>query len=126
MKKIIVILLMCLLAAAMCACVDKITEEATDKRGYVIPCADESGDDTYVITYAEERIISETGVFIIENRNDYDIVVHASADGSTELMADVEAGGTAVLQNVEKGVAYTVGCHADVEEGVEMRFDMHD
>ena len=126
MKKVIVMLIMCVFATAMCACSDNITADVSDKRGYSIPCAEGSGDDTYVITYAEEKIMSETGAFTIENRSGFDIVVHISANGGAELTAAVEAGGTAVLENVEKGVAYTVGCHADVDEGVEMKFDMHD
>ena len=44
-----------------------------------VTCAEESTPDSYVITYSDAKILSKTGVLTVQNRNDFDIIVHLSA-----------------------------------------------
>jgi hypothetical protein len=124
MKKLIVLLILCACAVAVCACSDNTKVNVTEGGEFRIVCAAKSGEYDYVVTYADDKIVSESGAFILENMNDFDIIVHVAAAGGTELTAATEAGGKAVIYRVEPEAAYTVGCHADVDEGVEIVFNI--
>ena len=41
-----------------------------------VVCAEKSTPDSYVITYSDAKILSNTGVLTVQNRNDFDITVH--------------------------------------------------
>ncbi|MBP1552070.1 MAG: hypothetical protein J6C04_07315 [Oscillospiraceae bacterium] len=84
-----------------------------------VSCAKESTDDAYVITYCDDKIISESGVLYITNNNDFDIKVHFLGSGK-EITTAVPANSTADLVAVKPDVSYTVGVHADVEENTEI------
>ena len=46
-----------------------------------VTCAEESTPDSYVITYSDAKILSKTGVLTVQNRNDFDIIVHLRCEG---------------------------------------------
>ena len=85
-----------------------------------VSCAAESSADSYVITYSDAEIISNTGTLSFQNRNDFDIVVHLLAAGEAERKIDIPAGGVSILHQVKSNLTYTVGCHADVAENTEI------
>lgn len=85
-----------------------------------VDCAEKSNDESYIITYSQEKIVSESGTLSIQNKNDFDITVHLSTNGESERTADVPAGGISVLHEIKKDAVYTFGCHADVDEGTEI------
>ena len=85
-----------------------------------VSCAAESSADSYIITYSDVEIVSNTGTLSFQNRNDFDIVVHLFAAGETERKIDIPAGGVSILHQVKSNLTYTVGCHADVAENTEI------
>ena len=85
-----------------------------------VSCAAESSADSYIITYSDVEIVSNTGTLSFQNRNDFDIVVHLLAAGETERKIDIPAGGVSILHQVKSNLTYTVGCHADVAENTEI------
>ena len=59
-----------------------------------VVCAEKSTPDSYVITYSDAKILSNTGVLTVQNRNDFDITVHLLCEGKQELVSDsIPAGG---------------------------------
>lgn len=89
-----------------------------------VSCAESS--DEYVITYSDVKVISQTGALTIQNRNDFDIVVHLLSAGEQEIVSDnIPAGGSyTFLEATDK--EYTVGVHADVDENTEMKVFVYD
>lgn len=124
MRKLICVFVIC--ALILCGCSHDIEEIQKDVWEFTIPCAQESDADNYVVTYGEEKIVSDAGKFLFENRNGFDIAIHISADGCAEQIVEIAANGTAVLDDVEKGIGYTVGCHAMVEEDTDMKIVVRD
>ena len=94
--------------------------EETNQWDCSVSCTAESSPDSYVITYSDAKIISNTGALSFQNRNDFDIVVHLLAAGETERKIDVPAGGVGVFKQIDSELTYTVGCHADVDENTEI------
>lgn len=94
--------------------------EKTNQWDCSVSCAAESSADSYIITYSDVEIVSNTGTLSFQNRNDFDIVVHLLAAGETERMIDIPAGGVGILKQVKSDLTYTVGCHADVAENTEI------
>ena len=126
MKKWIYIVTLSILVVALCAC-SKITPiEDLEKWDCTVICAEESSDDSYIIAYSKEEIISKAGTLSFQNKNDFDIVVHLLTEEKEERIVEIGAGGMAVLYQVEKEIVYTVGCHADVEEGIEIKLTVYD
>lgn len=91
-----------------------------------VVCAEKSADDEYVITYSDVRVTSKTGTLTIQNRNDFDIVVHLLCEGEQEIVSDaIPAGGCyTFLKTTDK--EYTVGVHADVDENTEIQVFVYD
>ena len=110
--------LCCLL---LCACAGSKKLEQWDCS---VKCAKESGDD-YVITWSDQKVTTQTGTLTFQNRNKFDIVIHLQADGKEESF-EVYAGGCTVQFQLEKGMQYTVGCHANVAEDTEIRLVVYD
>ena len=77
-------------------------------------CAKESTEDTYVITYCDEKVVCTTGLLSFDNANDFDITVHLLSGGNGELKVDIPAGSTASLSVDSVKTEYTVGIYADV------------
>ena len=94
--------------------------EETNQWDCSVSCAAESSADSYIITYSDVEIVSNTGTLSFQNRNDFDIVVHLLAAGETERKIDIPAGGVSILHQVKSNLTYTVGCHADVAENTEI------
>ena len=95
--------------------------EETDKWDCSVICAQTSKPDSYIITYSNETIVTSTGVLTIQNRNDFDIKVHLLADREEGEVLEVGAGGVTVQYQLDKEAEYTLGIHADVEEGTEIK-----
>lgn len=117
MKKLIVFVLTLVCLATMAAC-DKHTTPQK-KWEYTITCAEESAENAYVISYIDDKIISNTGILTFENKNDFDVIVHLTADGK-ERAEKMEAGGILTLYQLVRDTEYTLGFHADVSEGTEI------
>ena len=89
-------------------------------------CAEKSTPDSYVITYSDAKILSNTGVLTVQNRNDFDIIVHLLCEGKQELVSDsIPAGGCYSFQNVTDK-EYTVGIHAEVDENTDIKAFVYD
>lgn len=97
-----------------------------EKWDFTVSCAETSDDENYVITYSDQEIISKTGTLAFQNRNDFDIVVHLLAAGKKEITCDIRVGGSAIIYEIEKDTEHTVGCHADVDEGIEIKLTIYD
>ena len=88
--------------------------------------AEKSTPDSYVITYSDAKILSNTGVLTVQNRNDFDITVHLLCEGKQELVSDsIPAGGCYSFQNVTDK-EYTVGIHAEVDENTDIKAFVYD
>ena len=109
----------------LCACSQSTDIGDVKKWDCTVTCAEES-DNSYVITYSDEKIISNKGILSFQNRNDFDIVIHLFANGKEVQISEIAAGGGLVLYKVAKGTGYTVGCHADVTEGTEIKLMVYD
>ena len=89
-------------------------------------CAQDSSEDSYVITYSDQKIVSKTGALTFETRNDFDIVVHLLADGEEERVHATDPYSVSTWFQIKKDTVYTVGVHADVEEGTEIKLWVFD
>lgn len=90
-----------------------------------VVCAGQSNDDSYIVSYSEEEILSDTGELTFQNQNDFDIVVHLLEDGE-ETTLEVGAHEVTICYQIHKETVYTVGCHADVEEGMKIKLMVYD
>ena len=91
-----------------------------------VVCAEKSTPDSYVITYSDAKILSNTGVLTVQNRNDFDITVHLLCEGKQELVSDsIPAGGCYSFQNVTDK-EYMAGIHADVDKNTDMKVFIYD
>ena len=124
MKKLICIVLICMLSIALVACAKEQPKE--DQWEITVPCAEESQQDSYVISYGGVTVASETGILTLQNRNDFEITVHLSCNGQEEQVFDIQPGGVTVFHQAVKGEAYTVGIHAEVKEGTEIKLMVYD
>ena len=91
-----------------------------------VTCVKESNEDSYVVTYSDEKVISKTGTLSFQNKNNFNIVVHLLTDGQEEIVYEVKAGGVFIYYQIVKDVEYTVGCYADVSEGTEIKLKVYD
>ena len=91
-----------------------------------VTCAEESTPDSYVITYSDAKILSQTGVLTVRNRNDFNIIVHLLCEGKQELVSgSIPAVGCYSFLNVTDK-EYTVGIHADVGENTDIKVFVYD
>lgn len=124
MKKIFIILV-AIFCFSFCACSKPGTVSETEMWDCSVVCTEESKENSYVVTYSNQKVTSHTGNLSFHNPNDFDIVVHLSANGQ-EQTVEIGAGGSAALYQIQKNVEYTVGCYADVSEGTEIRLRVYD
>ena len=81
----------------------------------------------YVINYTDSKVISKTGVLTIQNRNDFDIVVHLLCEGESEIVSDkIASGGCFSFYQIATDKEYTVGIHADVDLNTEVKVFVYD
>ena len=101
-------------------------EKASIQWDCSVTCAEKSANDEYVITYSDVRVTSKTGTLTIQNRNDFDIVVHLLCEGEQEIVSDaIPSGGSySFLKITDK--EYTVGVHADVDEKTAIQVFIYD
>jgi len=63
----------------------------------------------------------------IQNRNDFDIVVHLLCEGESEIVSDkIASGGCFSFYQIATDKEYTVGIHADVDLNTEVKVFVYD
>ena len=91
-----------------------------------VTCTEESTSAKYVITYSDVKVLSKTGTLTIQNKNDFDIVVHLLCEGEQEVVSDnIPANSFYSFTNVTDK-EYTVGIHADVGVAADIRVVVYD
>ena len=109
------------IVAAICFLADSIDntlQVSEDKWDCTIHCAEESGENSYVITYSDEEILADTGCITFQNRNMFVITVHLIGEGKEVFVSEIAPGGNVTFMQADPEVTYTVGIHAvDEEEG---------
>lgn len=131
MKKWISVFVLVTLILALCACAKTAEEQSSDgqeaeKWDCSVVNAKESEDNSYIITYSDQEIISSSGALTFQNQNEFKIAVHLLCAGAEEKVIEIEAGDVYTSHKVEKGAVYTVGCHGDVDEGIEIKLMVYD
>ena len=92
-----------------------------------VTCMEASTSEKYVINYADSKVISKTGALTIQNRNDFDIVVHLLCEGEPEIVSDkISSGGCYSFLQVATDKEYTVGIHAAVDTKTEIKVFVYD
>lgn len=92
-----------------------------------VTCMEESASEKYVINYADSKVVSKTGVLTIQNRNDFDIVVHLLCEGDPEIVSDnISSGGCYSLLQAATDKEYTVGIHSDVDVPTKIKVLVYD
>ena len=105
---------------------DQTIQASEDKWDCTVHCAEESGENSYVITYSEEEILADMGCITFQNRNMFAITVHLIGKGKEAFVSEIAPGGNVTFMQANKEVTYTVGIHADVEEGTELNLMVYD
>ena len=91
-----------------------------------LSCTEKSTSAQYVITYSNVKVSSKTGTLTIQNRNDFEIVVHLLCEGEQEIVSgNISAGGCYSFANVTDK-EYTVGIHADVDAATNIKVIVYD
>ncbi len=126
MKKRMLGLIMVLMVLSLSACSKPAQTQEAGKWDCTVTCAETSEHDSYVITYSPKEVIPESGVLSLQNINEFDITVHLLTEGEEERVAEIKAGGVSVQYQMKTDEVYQVGCHADVEEGVEIGLYVYD
>ena len=92
-----------------------------------VTCMEASTSEKYVINYADSKVISKTGALTIQNRNDFDIVVHLLCEGEPYIVSDkISSGGCYSFLQVAADKEYTVGIHAAVDTKTEIKVFVYD
>ena len=92
-----------------------------------VTCMEASTSEKYVINYADSKVISKTGALTIQNRNDFDIVVHLQCEGEPEIVSDnISSGGCYSFLQAATDKEYTVGIHAAVDVNTEIKVFVYD
>ncbi|MBR5291602.1 MAG: hypothetical protein IKU32_01660 [Clostridia bacterium] len=126
MKKLISVVLICMLSMVLPACAEKQAQPREEQWEISVSCITDPDPEAYVITYGDVTVSSETGILTLQNRNDFDIAVHLSCDGQEEKVFEIQQGGVLAFHQAVKGAEYTVGLHADVKEGTEIKLMVYD
>ena len=125
MRRIWSFIMVTIYLISLCACSQSSNRENIQSWDCTITYAEASSDEADVISYSDEKIVSAQGVLTLENRNDFDIVVHLLANG-TERVEKIEANAVTVLHQISKDTEYTLGCYAEVSEGTEIQVFVYD
>ena len=100
--------------------------KATIKWDCSVSCTEKSTSAQYVITYSNVKVSSKTGTLTIQNRNDFEIVVHVLCEGEQEIVSgNIPAGSCYSFANVTDK-EYTVGIHADVDAATNIKVIVYD
>lgn len=119
MKKINLVLISVLIMLLSACSGDDFKNTVTEWDCTVL-CAEASTDNTYIITYSEQKISAKNGRVTIQNPNDFVVVVHLSGGEAAERTCKIAPGETALLSELENDVDYTVGVHAEVTSGTKI------
>jgi len=77
-------------------------------------------------SYRKAKASSKTGTLTIQNRNDFEIVVHLLCEGEQEIVSgNIPAGSCYSFANVTDK-EYTVGIHADVDAATNIKVIVYD
>lgn len=82
MRRIWSFIMVTICLISLCACSQSVNSENIKVWDCTITYAEASSDEADVISYSDEKIVSAQGVLTLENRNDFDIVVHLLANGT--------------------------------------------
>lgn len=126
MKKRLFIFSIIFLILLFNGCSENTDLEKKSNWDCTVACAEDSKDNSYIITYSSEEIVCTTGTLSIQNRNDFDIIVHLSTNNEDERVEEITAGTTSVVSQINKNAVYTVGIHADVKENTEIKCMIYD
>lgn len=125
MKKILCFTIAFICVISLCACSQPTEVGDVKMWDCTIISPEETSENSYVISYTNEKIVSTTGTLTLENRNNFDIVVHLVANGK-ERVEEIGVGEVTILHQIGKDSEYTLGCHAEVPEGTEMKLFVYD
>lgn len=125
-KKVIMILaLVAFVLGIMIISGSKMDSEVVNSWECSVTYAEGASNDTYVITYCDDKIVSTTGILTLENNNDFGIVVYLKAD-DYERVELMDADSRMLLYEMDKETEYAVGFHASVERGTEITLLIYD
>lgn len=124
----LIIVVICVISFCACSQANKnevANNEVVNSWDCTVICAEESSENAYVITYSEEKVVSATGVLTLENRSDFGMAVYLQVDDG-QSVEYIKAGGAIILYEMVQGAEYTIGCHAEVAEGTEIKLLVYD
>ncbi len=125
MKRFLCIAFICVLSIMLTGCAGQ--EQPKDSQWEIsVPCVEDPEPGAYVISYGGVTVSSETGMLTLQNRNDFEITVHLSCNGQEEQVFNIQPGGVTVFHQAVKQEPYTVGIHAEVKDGTEMKLAVYD
>ena len=93
---------------------------------FFVSCAEASAENSYIITYCDNRFIPIGDAATLHNPNGFAIVVHLLSEGNTEHVFDLGTGESAVFGELEKETEYTIGLHAFVAVDTEIKFTIYE
>ena len=125
MRSLLYFILSIICVGFLCACAQTEETEVVNNWDCTVICAETTEDNAYVITYSDETLLSTTGSLTFENKNDFGIVVYLYVDGN-ERAEFLTANSRIVLYEMSTEAEYTVGLHAEVTEGTEIKLLVHD
>lgn len=125
MRRILCLIIAVICAGFLCACAQTEETEVVNSWDCTLTCAEATEENAYVITYSDKTLVSTTGSLTIENANDFGVVVYLYTDDS-ERVEVLDANSRIVLYEMSTEAKYTVGLHAEVKEGTEIKLLVHD
>ena len=123
-RNLVFLCVLCLLAP--CACGKNKTPEPQPAWNCSVVCAEASTEDTYVITYSDEEVISTTGALTFTNCSDFDITVHLFSAGQEVRSHTLEPFSVCTHFQLQRDVPYQIGIHADVAPDMPIYLTVHD
>ena len=127
MKKSIAYILATALLLVLTACGDTtVKPDGNNMYDITIACAEESTKESYIITYWNDRVISESGTFHVCNLNDFSITVYLGSTAEEEIVLELLPGEEKAVSDLKTNESYQVGVYADVKENDEIKFLLTD
>lgn len=109
---------------ALCGCGQKDDREGKWDCSVVNALEDET-----VINFSDVEIRTDSGELCFQNRNDFLIHLYLYARYEEKPLvteSDIQPGGIFVFYQVKSDIGYTIGVHADVEEGKSIQVMVYD
>ena len=113
-----------LLTTLLCGC-RHMSQEADGKTWYIT--LNQLSDNETTINYDDQELQTDTGEFNIQNRNTFPVYVYLYSD-SADLVheSEIQVGGMCSFRQIEPETTYTIGVHADVDEGTDILLAVYD